>query len=338
MVNRELEFCETKDMYLNALQSFNPNVHQKNATLDDYLNFVAKTGRTLFEWSTIRRYFLYKLETVMNDINDTVPFTDTETPPNMENCDSKIYIDRILKSVESFDGIPFTIQRLAELLCNPKKHYKRADKFFRALEKNVIIVTTVDPDGERKCGVSHVVCASENPYLMPMDNGEPFASSTDIGENPPLMDNGENPPLMDSGDHPPQVDSGEHPPQMDSGEHPPLMDSGEPHPPVMDIVENPPVMDSGEPYPPLMDSGEPHPPVMDSVQNPQLMDNGDNSQLTDTGYNADSEDNASMESPRENLPSTDNGENHIVLMDSGENPPATTISEECTLSTDSNGE
>lgn len=30
---------------------------------------------------------------------------------------------------------PFTIQRLCELITEPKKHYKRADKFLRGIEK-----------------------------------------------------------------------------------------------------------------------------------------------------------------------------------------------------------
>ena len=34
-----------------------------------------------------------------------------------------------------FSGIPFTMQRLCELLTQPKRHYKRVDKFMRGLEK-----------------------------------------------------------------------------------------------------------------------------------------------------------------------------------------------------------
>jgi len=149
MVNCEMNLPETKDLYLNALQAFNPH-QQRKPELDEYLTAVAKTGCTLFEWSTIRRYFLYKLETVMKDVNESEPYDETSSMPNTEHCDSKTYIERIMYAAESFDGIPFTIQRLAELLTNPRKHYKRADKFFRALEKNVVIVTTVSPDGDRE--------------------------------------------------------------------------------------------------------------------------------------------------------------------------------------------
>ncbi|XP_078465697.1 serine/threonine-protein phosphatase 4 regulatory subunit 2 isoform X2 [Lampetra planeri] len=44
---------------------------------------------------------------------------------------------------------PFTIQRLCELLMEPKKHYKRTDKFMRGIEKNVLVVSSVYPSSEK---------------------------------------------------------------------------------------------------------------------------------------------------------------------------------------------
>lgn len=43
--------------------------------------------------------------------------------------------------------------RLCELLTTPSRHYKRLDKFLRALEKNINVVTTVTEYGERVTGV-----------------------------------------------------------------------------------------------------------------------------------------------------------------------------------------
>ena len=40
-------------------------------------------------------------------------------------------------------SIPFTIQRLCELLTNPKKHYKRTDKFMRGLEKVKTVIFAI---------------------------------------------------------------------------------------------------------------------------------------------------------------------------------------------------
>lgn len=43
---------------------------------------------------------------------------------------------------------PFTIQRICELLLKPNAHYNRIDKYLRGLEKCIMVVTTVDPNGK----------------------------------------------------------------------------------------------------------------------------------------------------------------------------------------------
>lgn len=44
----------------------------------------------------------------------------------------------LFERFDNFQAAPFTIQRLCELLTDPKKHYNRLDKFMRALEKNIL--------------------------------------------------------------------------------------------------------------------------------------------------------------------------------------------------------
>lgn len=44
----------------------------------------------------------------------------------------------LLERLDLFNAAPFTVQRLCELLTNPKKHYCRLDKFMRALEKTIL--------------------------------------------------------------------------------------------------------------------------------------------------------------------------------------------------------
>ncbi|MED6242389.1 hypothetical protein ATANTOWER_003973 [Ataeniobius toweri] len=45
--------------------------------------------------------------------------------------------------------IPFTIQRLCELLTEPKRNYTGTDKFLRGMEKNVMVVSCVHPTSEK---------------------------------------------------------------------------------------------------------------------------------------------------------------------------------------------
>jgi serine/threonine-protein phosphatase 4 regulatory subunit 2 len=37
---------------------------------------------------------------------------------------------------------------MCELLIKPTGHYNRIDKFLRGLEKCIMVVTTIDPDGK----------------------------------------------------------------------------------------------------------------------------------------------------------------------------------------------
>lgn len=42
------------------------------------------------------------------------------------------------------ENILLSVIRICELLTKPNKHYKRTDKFMRALEKNLLVVSTVE--------------------------------------------------------------------------------------------------------------------------------------------------------------------------------------------------
>ncbi|XP_078465695.1 serine/threonine-protein phosphatase 4 regulatory subunit 2 isoform X1 [Lampetra planeri] len=117
--------------------------------LDGFMRHVAKTGETMLPWTQLKGYFMYKLERVLDDFRASVP--EVRGPPN-RNVDYVPYDDmkeRLLKIVDGFTSAPFTIQRLCELLMEPKKHYKRTDKFMRGIEKNVLVVSSVYPSSEK---------------------------------------------------------------------------------------------------------------------------------------------------------------------------------------------
>lgn len=48
----------------------------------------------------------------------------------------------LLERLDSFNSAPFTVQRICELLAEPKKQYTRIDKFMRAVEKNILGIVT----------------------------------------------------------------------------------------------------------------------------------------------------------------------------------------------------
>lgn len=55
----------------------------------------------------------------------------------------------LVEKLDSFAAAPFTIQRISELLSDPRKQYSRIDKFMRAVEKTILVVSTVPPGRHR---------------------------------------------------------------------------------------------------------------------------------------------------------------------------------------------
>lgn len=124
--------------------------------VDEYFDFIAYTGRTGFQWDLIRPAFLWKLQTVINNmhmIEAESQADDFLKEQLINNAEIKETREFIMEKANSFDGIPFTIQRLCELLTQPTKHYHNTAVFLRALEKNINVVSTITKDGYRVTGV-----------------------------------------------------------------------------------------------------------------------------------------------------------------------------------------
>lgn len=112
--------------------------------LERYLVYVAKTGSTSFPWPKLKALFRAKLENVIVDFSEVSPTENIPSVPNVDVFNFGAIRNKVFEQLDAFAGIPFTVQRLAELLTSPKRHYKRTDKFMRALEKNMLIVSTVE--------------------------------------------------------------------------------------------------------------------------------------------------------------------------------------------------
>uniref|UniRef100_A0A8C5VCF6 Serine/threonine-protein phosphatase 4 regulatory subunit 2 n=1 Tax=Microcebus murinus TaxID=30608 RepID=A0A8C5VCF6_MICMU len=117
--------------------------------LDQFLCHVAKTGETMIQWSQFKGYFIFKLEKVMDDFRTSAPEPRGPPNPNVEYIPFDEMKEGILKIVTGFNGIPFTIQRLCELLTDPRRNYTGTDKFLRGVEKNVMVVSCVYPSSEK---------------------------------------------------------------------------------------------------------------------------------------------------------------------------------------------
>ncbi|XP_054551500.1 serine/threonine-protein phosphatase 4 regulatory subunit 2 isoform X2 [Talpa occidentalis] len=106
-------------------------------------------GPARIQWSQFKGYFIFKLEKVMDDFRTSAPEPRGPPNPNVEYIPFDEMKERILKIVTGFNGIPFTIQRLCELLTDPRRNYTGTDKFLRGVEKNVMVVSCVHPSSEK---------------------------------------------------------------------------------------------------------------------------------------------------------------------------------------------
>nr|XP_020467528.1 serine/threonine-protein phosphatase 4 regulatory subunit 2-A-like isoform X1 [Monopterus albus] len=144
------------DAILEAFQDFEKQGKKETSSvLDKFLCHVAKTGQPMIPWSQFKSYFMLKLEKVMDDFHASAPDQRGPHNPNIEYVPFEEMKKRILKIVDGYSGIPFTIQRLCELLTEPERNYKGTDKFLRGLEKNVMVVSCVHPTPEKN-GASSV--------------------------------------------------------------------------------------------------------------------------------------------------------------------------------------
>uniref|UniRef100_A0A3Q1HXK5 Serine/threonine-protein phosphatase 4 regulatory subunit 2 n=1 Tax=Anabas testudineus TaxID=64144 RepID=A0A3Q1HXK5_ANATE len=138
------------DSLQEALRDFDKKAKKEaSPLLEQFLCHIAKTGETMVQWSQFKNYFLFKLEKVMDDFRASAPEQRGPANPNVESIPFEDMKERILKIVKGYNGIPFTIQRLCELLTEPKRNYTGIDKFLRGVEKNVMVVSCVHPTSEK---------------------------------------------------------------------------------------------------------------------------------------------------------------------------------------------
>lgn len=118
--------------------------------LESYLTFVARTGDTVYRWAIVKHLFREKLVNVITDFHDNTPsIADLPQCPNVDPFDYDRMKRILLERLDAFNSAPFTVQRICELLTEPRKQYTRIDKYMRAVEKNILVVSTQEPGRRR---------------------------------------------------------------------------------------------------------------------------------------------------------------------------------------------
>ncbi|CAL8367414.1 unnamed protein product [Lota lota] len=158
------------DAILEAFREFEKKETKETCPiLEQLLIDVAKTGETLIPWSKFKTYFLFKMENVMDDFHASSPEQRGSPNPNVVYVPFDVMKERIVKIVDGYSGVPFTIQRLCELLTDPTRNYTGTEKFLRGVEKNVMVVSCVRPPSEKNGEVT-----------VNRMNGGPFPDSSSV--------------------------------------------------------------------------------------------------------------------------------------------------------------
>ncbi|KAK4887004.1 hypothetical protein RN001_003275 [Aquatica leii] len=153
--------------------------------LEDYLCFVAKTGDPVYQWGTIKSLFKEKLINVITDFYESCPSVDIPPCPNVEVFNYESMKTFILDKLDTFPAAPFTVQRICELLTSPRKQYNRIDKYMRALEKNILVVSTTEPGFRRSAENGEgIVNGLESDHLVEGNNLSNDINVEEMDESP----------------------------------------------------------------------------------------------------------------------------------------------------------
>lgn len=141
---------ENAELVMQMLEMYQMYKQQAPVELEEYLRYVAKTGNTLFQWTLVKPFIREKILNVIAEFAEQSALADIPPYPNVDPFNYEAMKTLLLERFDAFNGPPFTIQRLCELLSCPRKEYNRVDKFMRAVEKNILVVSTCELRSRRE--------------------------------------------------------------------------------------------------------------------------------------------------------------------------------------------
>eukprot|EP00803_Ostreobium_quekettii_P003279 evm.model.scf_2717.3 EVM.evm.TU.scf_2717.3 scf_2717:16883-17608(+) len=128
---------------LRAFQTAAPSERRVTEDLRGALAETATTGRVRYEWALLAPVISVMIEQVLRefDAEEAVDVGPRQPLPFGESLDE--LIARLQACVAAFRHAPFTVQRLCELLLEPHKQYTRLGKVAMALDKLLLVTSTV---------------------------------------------------------------------------------------------------------------------------------------------------------------------------------------------------
>eukprot|EP00475_Leptophrys_vorax_P017299 TRINITY_DN2395_c0_g1_i1.p1 TRINITY_DN2395_c0_g1~~TRINITY_DN2395_c0_g1_i1.p1 ORF type:complete len:229 (+),score=55.49 TRINITY_DN2395_c0_g1_i1:52-738(+) len=94
----------------------------------EHLQTIAKTGRSPYEWKQLKLVIQRAFGVVLKQYKSPPPDTIAGEPLN-------VWINRIEKGIVAFTRPPWTLQRICEVMTNPKKTCRHAELFVLTMSK-----------------------------------------------------------------------------------------------------------------------------------------------------------------------------------------------------------
>ena len=114
-----------------------------NEVLLSAIQDIARTGNVCFRWGTLVQLLVYQLRVVLETSSESHPVKQEDALAGDESYQQSC--NRLYALLAQFEGPPFTVQRLCELLSTPHKHHRTKLKLLAALDK-LLSVTSVVPE------------------------------------------------------------------------------------------------------------------------------------------------------------------------------------------------
>ena len=103
---------------------------EEDNSLDIIITEIVATGNTSFSWDLLKAYLAIVLERAIQSFGEAY-----ESVATVDGETFQLRLDRVQTNLAAFQEAPFTLQRMTELLAQPKRHYKSLSKFFLAFAK-----------------------------------------------------------------------------------------------------------------------------------------------------------------------------------------------------------
>lgn len=144
------------------------------------MEVIAATGKFWHDWDMLKRLLSIRLKQVLAEYPEAKVVSSDG--PQQSSLSGEAYselVNRLDEALVSFiEGPPFTLQRLCEILLTPKSTYKSLSKLALALEKNLLVTSTL------------TICSEPYPIPMVHKTADPEQKSEELQGHTDLVPNG----------------------------------------------------------------------------------------------------------------------------------------------------